>query len=89
MTRLVSVQGSNTSNVNGEVVRWNHDRGVDTLDAKTYIEMLEREVEILRQELADNAEVPFHLTPSAPKFSLCLAFGQWNSCGPCVSASCA
>lgn len=51
------MQGSNTSDVQGQVTRWNHDKGVDQLDAQTYIEMLEREVEILRQELADNEEV--------------------------------
>lgn len=51
------MQGSNTSNVQGQVTRWNHDKGIDQLDAQTYIEMLEREVEILRQELAENEEV--------------------------------
>lgn len=58
--RLLVLQGSNTSDVSGEVVRWSHDNGVAKLDASQYIEMLEREVEILRQELDDSNEVWSH-----------------------------
>lgn len=57
------VQGSNTSDVSGQVVRWSHDNGVAKLDASQYIEMLEREVEILRQELDDSNEVWPHREP--------------------------
>lgn len=51
------MQGSNTTDVSGQVVRWSHENGVAKLEAATYIEMLEREVEILRQELDDSNEV--------------------------------
>lgn len=65
------MQGSNTSDVSGQVVRWSHENGVAKLEASAYIEMLEREVEILRQELDDSNEVRLHPVHSTVPLCAC------------------
>ncbi|KAK9787264.1 hypothetical protein WJX73_002695 [Symbiochloris irregularis] len=44
--------GSQKHRVVGDVVRWRHDTGAETMSAAQYIESLESEVQVLRQQVA-------------------------------------
>jgi hypothetical protein len=50
------LQGTNTAGVQGDVKRWNYQTGLSTVEARRYIEMLEKEVEILRERLSDSSD---------------------------------
>ena len=60
------LQGANKAGVGGTVKRWHHQTGLHEIDAAAYIEMLEKEVEVLRDEF-DDVEVSLQaLPPRAP-----------------------
>lgn len=42
-------------NVSGEVIRWNSVSGVDRIDAKKYIELLEAEIDELNRQVERNS----------------------------------
>jgi len=44
--------GVQKNGISGEVVRWNHEEGAEVLPAHEYIEMLEREVRQLKDQVA-------------------------------------
>lgn len=43
--------GSQKSHVTGEVLRWHHVNGTETVPASEYIEKLESEIRILKQQV--------------------------------------
>lgn len=45
-------EGVQKKGISGEVVRWNHEEGPETLAAQEYIEMLEREVQLLKEQVS-------------------------------------
>lgn len=45
-------EGANKSNIQGEVTRWNHVNGPETVQASEYIEMLEKEIGVLKERLS-------------------------------------
>jgi hypothetical protein len=55
-SRAVALQGANKAGVAGTVKRWHHQTGLHEIDAAAYIELLEKEVQVLRDEF-DDAEV--------------------------------
>lgn len=44
------MQGADKNSVGGSVQRWNYTHGIEEVDAAKYIDMLEREVELLRDQ---------------------------------------
>jgi len=45
--------GVQKKDISGKVVRWNHDEGAETIEAHDYIEMLEREVQLLKEQVKE------------------------------------
>ncbi len=43
-------EGSQLKNVEGDVLKWHHDRGLETIPAAEYITSLEQEVAWLRKQ---------------------------------------
>ncbi len=43
--------GSQKSRVSGEVLRWHHENGTESVPASEYIEKLESEIRILKQQV--------------------------------------
>jgi hypothetical protein len=43
-------EGSQLKNVEGDVLKWHHDRGLETIPAAEYITSLEREIAWLRKQ---------------------------------------
>ena len=52
--------GSQKSRVTGEVLRWHHENGTETVPASEYIEKLESEIRILKQQV-QHCELMAHL----------------------------
>lgn len=46
--------GSQKTRVQGDVIRWRHDKGAEQIPAAQYIESLESELQLLRQQVAQD-----------------------------------
>jgi hypothetical protein len=61
--------GSQKRGVEGEVLRWHHDNGKEVVPALQYIEQLEKELAVLRQQVSS---CQMHGLPRLP------AYGEWQ-----------
>jgi len=43
--------GSQKQGVEGQVIRWNHEKGAESISAEAYIDLLEEELELLREQI--------------------------------------
>lgn len=53
-TDLLYAPGTQKTHVSGEVLRWHHETGAEAIPAAQYIENLEREIVVLKQQAARN-----------------------------------